>query len=145
MQTQRRSGDTRTDPYAGTERRGRKSCDDAGGRQRTDPLYHRHGYGRHRETNVQVQQRSGQAGKMAATQSENQQKEPKQALALPGGKALSMFDPPALPAAFTEFLFGDCVPFLKRDTPVTYQQIFHALRSREELEYHLADDAEPYM
>ena len=28
---------------------------------------------------------------------------------------------------YTEFLFGDCVPLLKRDTPVSAQQIFDAL------------------
>ena len=34
--------------------------------------------------------------------------------------------------------------FLKRETPVTCQQIFAALRAREELEYSLPDDKEPY-
>ncbi len=67
-----------------------------------------------------------------------------QALAVPSGKALSIFDPSALPAAYTEFLFGDCVPFLKRETPVTCQQIFAALPAREELEYSLPHDEEPY-
>ena len=33
------------------------------------------------------------------------------ALAVPSGKPLSMFDSTALPAAYTEFLFGGCVPF----------------------------------
>ena len=55
-----------------------------------------------------------------------------------------MFDSSALPAAYTEFLFGDCVPFLKRDTPATCQQIFDALPNREELEYTLPEDTEPY-
>ena len=68
------------------------------------------------------------------------------ALAVPTGKPLSMFDATALPAAYTEFLFGDCVPFLKRDTAATCQQIFDALPNREELEYALPEDdvAEPY-
>ena len=66
------------------------------------------------------------------------------ALAVPTGKPLSMFDSSALPAAYTEFLFGDCVPFLKRDTPATCQQIFDALPNREELEYTLPEDTEPY-
>ena len=63
---------------------------------------------------------------------------------MPSGKPLSIFDPASLPAAYTEFLFGDCVPFLKRETPVTAQQLFDALPSREELEYDLEDDVEPY-
>ena len=81
---------------------------------------------------------------LAAAQSANEKKEPLQALAVPTSKALSIFDPSALPAAYPEFLFGDCVPFLKREAPVTCQQIFDALPSREELEYHLQDDPEPY-
>ena len=52
-----------------------------------------------------------------------------------------MFEPSALPACFPEFLFGDCVPFLKRETPVTAQQIFDALPSREELQYSLKGDS----
>ena len=67
-----------------------------------------------------------------------------QALAVPTGKPLSMFDSAALPAAYTEFLFGDCVPFLDRETPVTCQQVFDALPSREELEYSMPDDTEQY-
>ena len=82
--------------------------------------------------------------RMAADQAKQEQQEPMQALAVPAGKALSIFNPSALPAAYTEFLFGDCVPFLKRETPVTCQQIFAALPAREELEYSLADDKEPY-
>jgi hypothetical protein len=49
-----------------------------------------------------------------------------------------LFDPAALVAAYTEFLFGDCVPFLKREASVT------ALPSREELQYTLEGDVEPY-
>ena len=74
---------------------------------------------------------------LVASQGEHEQQEPRNALAVPTGKPLSMFDPSALPAAYTEFLFGDCVPFLKRATSVTCQQIFDALPSREELEYAL--------
>ena len=47
-----------------------------------------------------------------------------------------------MPAAFTEFLYGDCVPFLKRLTPVTAQQVFDALPNREELEYTLDGEKE---
>jgi len=72
-----------------------------------------------------------------------EEKEPT-ALAVPTGEPLSIFDSTALPAAYTEFLFGDCVPFLKRDTPLTCQQIFDALPQREELEYSLPEDEKPY-
>ena len=75
---------------------------------------------------------------------ETHQEKPWEALAVPTGKPLSIFDPSSLPAAYTEFLFGDCVPFLKRETPVTAQQLFDALPSREDLEYDLEDDVEPY-
>ena len=48
------------------------------------------------------------------------------ALAVPTGKPLSIFDSSALPAACTEFLFGDCVPFLKtqhgRDVPANHRR-----------------------
>ena len=78
-------------------------------------------------------------------QTETEQQQPCEALAVPSGKPLSIFDTTALPAACTELLFGDCVPFLKRDTPVTVQQIFDALPSREELQYDLEDDEnKPY-
>ena len=82
---------------------------------------------------------------LMAAQTENEQKMPLEALAVPSGKPLSMFDPCALPAAYTEFLFGDCVPFLKRETKVTAQQIFAALPSREELQYQLDGDPQPYV
>ena len=81
---------------------------------------------------------------LAAIQTDNAEKEPKEALAVPGGSPLSMFDPASFPAAFTEFLYGDCVPFLKRDTPITCQEIFDALASREELEYTLLGEKLPY-
>ena len=81
---------------------------------------------------------------LAAAQDENEQRPPQEALLVPTGKPLSLFDPSTLPAAYTEFLFGDCVPFLKRVTPVTVQQIFDALPSREELQYDLEEDVEPY-
>ena len=67
------------------------------------------------------------------------------ALAVPSGKLLSLLDSTTLPAAYIEFLFGDCVPFLKRETPLTCQQIFDALPEREELEYSLPDDEEVYI
>ncbi len=67
-----------------------------------------------------------------------------EALAVPAGKPLSMFDAAAFPGAFTEFLFGDCVPFLPRQRALTCQQIFDALLNREELEYNLPADEELY-
>ena len=63
---------------------------------------------------------------------------------MPTGRPLSIFDPASFPAAYTEFLFGDCVPFLKRACPVTAQQVFDALPRREELEYALEDDEAKY-
>ena len=83
--------------------------------------------------------------KLIASQTENEQSSCRDALVVPTGKPLSIFDPAALPSAYTEFLFGDCVPFLKRETPVTLQQIFDALPSREELEYHLDSDEDRYL
>ena len=82
---------------------------------------------------------------LMTAQTEHEQQMPLEALAVPSGKPLSMFDPCALPAAYTEFLFGDLVPFLKRETKVTAQQIFAALPSREELQYQLDGDLEPYI
>ena len=40
-------------------------------------------------------------------QAANEEAPARQALAVPTGKPLSIFDPQALPAAYTEFLFGD--------------------------------------
>ena len=62
----------------------------------------------------------------------------------PTGKPLSIFDPSASLAAYTKLLFGNCVPFLKRETPVACQQFFSALPTREKLEYQLDGDTEPY-
>ena len=97
-----------------------------------------------RKMNKSIQTRAEMQSLMTA-QTEHEQQMPLEALAVPSGKPLSMFDPCALPAAYTEFLFGDCVPFLKRETKVTAQQIFAALPSREELQYQLDGDLEPYL
>ena len=70
---------------------------------------------------------SAELEKLAAVQRDNAEKEPHEALAVPGGAALSMFETASLPAAFAEFLFGDCVPFLNRTVPITCQQICDAL------------------
>ena len=82
--------------------------------------------------------------RLVAAQIDDGHAQPQQALAVPTGKPVSIFDTSALPAAYTEFLFGDCVPFLKRATNVTAQQTFDALPNREELEYDLEGDVEPY-
>lgn len=82
---------------------------------------------------------------LLTAQAENEKVPAQQALAVPTGKPLSIFDPQALPAAYTEFLFGDCVPFLKRVTKVTVQQIFDALPNREELQYDLEGDEQRYV
>ena len=78
---------------------------------------------------------------LIAGQAGTGQQQPWEALAVQICKPVSIFDPSALPAAYTEFLVGDCVPFPKRETPVTVQQLFAALPSREGLEYDLEDDA----
>ena len=65
-------------------------------------------------------------------------------LYLKSGKPVNMLDPPAWSAAFTEFLYGDCVPNLSRPRPVAMRNLFHYLASREELEYSLdADKSDP--
>ena len=81
---------------------------------------------------------------LVAAQSEHEQQQPHEALVVPSGKPLSILDPTALLAAYTEFLYGDCVQFLKRETPVTAQQVFDALPSRGELQYDLEGDTESY-
>ena len=67
-----------------------------------------------------------------------------EALAVPSGAPMSTFHAATLPAAYVEFHFGDCCPFLSRPKPVACKQIFGALPWREELEYTLASDTEPY-
>ena len=90
---------------------------------------------------------SGRSGmqRIAAYQEDSDNTNLREALAVPIGKPLSIFDASALPAAYTGFTFGDCVPFLHRDTQVACQHIFDALPSREELEYSLEGDSEPYV
>ena len=60
------------------------------------------------------------------------------------GAAVSTFDAQCWPLCFTEFFYGDCAPNLKRPAPLTFKQIFSYLMLREELEYALEDDEEPY-
>lgn len=81
---------------------------------------------------------------LAAALKDNEQKCPAEALAVPTGRPLSIFDPVSFPAACIELLFGDCHPCFKRVAPVTAQQVFDALPRREELECPLAGDEETY-
>ena len=41
-------------------------------------------------------------------------------------------------------LVGICVPNLERPAPLTFRQVFSYLMMRQELEYSLEDDEEPY-
>ena len=63
-----------------------------------------------------------------------------EALAIPTGKPMSTFHAATLPAAYVEFQFGDCTPFLDRPRKIACEQIFQTLSWREELEYHLESD-----
>ena len=60
------------------------------------------------------------------------------------GAALSTFDARCWPLCFTEFFYGDCAPNLERPAPLTFEQVLSYLMLREELEYALEDDEEPY-
>ena len=65
-------------------------------------------------------------------------------LQVQAGEALSSFDARCYPLCFTEFFYGDCAPNLERTAPLTFKQIFSYLPVREELEYALDSDVEPY-
>jgi len=69
------------------------------------------------------------------------------ALAVPTGAPMSTFHAATLPAAYVEFQFGDCAPFLDRPKKLACKAIFGALPWREELEYHLDSDdpSSPYV
>ena len=67
-----------------------------------------------------------------------------QGLKVQAGSALSSFDAKCWPLCFTEFFYGDCAPNMKRPAPLTFKQLFSYLMVREELEYSLQDDTEPY-
>ena len=68
-----------------------------------------------------------------------------EALAVPSGEPMSTFHADTLPAAYMEFQFGDCTPFLDRPKKLACKQIFVALPWREELEYQLESDGAPYI
>ena len=61
------------------------------------------------------------------------------------GQLLSMFVPESWCLAFTEFFFGDCLPFdRRRPVRLAPHAVMAALLKREELQYHLYSDATPY-
>ncbi len=60
------------------------------------------------------------------------------------GAPLSLFDPAAWVACFTEFFYGDCVPNLERPAKISWRRLFRYLMNREELEYHLEEDSVRY-
>ncbi len=62
-------------------------------------------------------------------------------LAVPTGQPLSMFDARSWTASFTEFWYGDGVPFLQRDRHLTFEDWAAAMLEREELQYDCALDA----
>ena len=70
-----------------------------------------------------------------------------EALAVTPGAPMSTFHAATLPAAYVEFPFGDCIPFLDRPKKFACKEIFAAWPWREELEYHLESDnpTEPYI
>ena len=57
------------------------------------------------------------------------------------GQPLDMFAASAWIASFVEFFYGDCAPNLQRPTDITWRELFRYLMRRQELEYHLPDDA----
>jgi hypothetical protein len=67
------------------------------------------------------------------------------ALHVKSGAALSSFDAATWACCFTEFFYGDCLPFdHDRKQHLGLQKVCHALLDREELEYHLESDSERY-
>ena len=67
-------------------------------------------------------------------------------LHIKSGKPVNMFEAAAWPAAFVEFLYGDCAPNLARPQRVGLRELFHYLATREELEYSLeADRDDPFI
>ena len=67
-------------------------------------------------------------------------------LVVQAGQLLSMFVPEAWCLAFTEFFFGDCLPFdQRRLVRIAPGALMAALLKREELTYQLATDTMPYI
>ena len=67
-------------------------------------------------------------------------------LCVQSGALLSMFVPESWCLCFTEFFFGDCLPFDKsRPVRLPPQTLMECLLRREELEYALEEDEEVYV
>ena len=61
------------------------------------------------------------------------------------GAPLSLFDPAAWVACWTEFVYGDCAPNLERPAKISWRLLFKYLMNREKLEYHLDTDMVNYV
>ena len=61
------------------------------------------------------------------------------------GKALSTMSSLSWVYSFVEFFYGDCLPMdPRRPSPLSFEQVFRYLLEREELEYALPGDEQPY-
>ena len=74
---------------------------------------------------------------IAASRQENGKSNTPRTLHVGSVKPINSFEPPTWSAAFVEFPFGDCAPFLERPVRVEPRLLFAYLASREELEYSL--------
>ena len=77
---------------------------------------------------------------IAAAHQQNCKANTPQTLHVRSGKPVNSFEPQAWSAAFTEFFYGDCAPFLERPRRVEPRLLFAYLANREELEYSLESD-----
>ena len=71
----------------------------------------------------------------AAMESQYQRSTSLTGLAIPTNEPLSFYHPSTWPACFPEFLYGDGVPNIDRDCPLTFEELFAALINRQELQY----------
>eukprot|EP00438_Fugacium_kawagutii_P025227 Skav230240 [mRNA] locus=scaffold1818:78429:87690:+ [translate_table: standard] len=72
--------------------------------------------------------------------------ETSQTLVVKSGELLSMFVPESWCLCFTEFFYGDCLPFdQSRPVRLAPHTLMACLLQREELEYHLEGDEEAYV
>ena len=76
----------------------------------------------------------------ASARMENGKNNTPRTLHIRSGKPVNMFEAAAWPAAFVEFMYGDCAPNLARPQRVGIRELFYYLASREELEYSLETD-----
>ncbi|MDA8609441.1 hypothetical protein N9L19_00840 [bacterium] len=85
---------------------------------------------------------AGFVQRMEAAVTDSEQNNTPSTLAADAGKPLDMFAPDAWSLCFTEFFYGECVPNVARPVPCSMRDLFRSLMPREDLEYHLASDAE---